>query len=204
LEPDERAAVEARLKNAGCQEALKRGQTAAYAMALSAAEPAPPSLRQRILAKIGSSARTSTSIRSVPWWQRPAWLATAAAVVIVVFAATYAHQLWFAQPQWALSCSPNVTFCTAKGRVVAASATTLRFEAHGMPALPAGKVYQAWYIRPGANPTPAPTFVPDASGNGTVTLPVGPEKGLTVAVTIEPEGGSLAPTTKPFLVATIQ
>jgi anti-sigma-K factor RskA len=72
-----------------------------------------------------------------------------------------------------------------------------------MAAPPAGKVYQAWYIRAGAKPTPAPTFSPDASGTARVTLSVGAEKGLTVAITVEPQGGSQAPTTKPFLIASI-
>ena len=206
LEPEERAEVEAQLKSAGCQEALKRGQLAAYALAVGAAEQPPPRLRERVLAMTRSSAPSPTPIRRISWWQQPAWLATAAAAVIVIFAATYAHQWWFARslPQWAIACTSSAASCAVSGRVVAASTTTLRFEAHGMSALPAGKVYQAWYIRPGAKPTPAPTFVPDASGNGSVTLPVGPEKGLTVAITVEPLGGSQAPTTKPFLVATIQ
>ncbi|MBV8082073.1 MAG: anti-sigma factor [Candidatus Eremiobacteraeota bacterium] len=203
LEPEERAAVEAQLKSAACQDALKRGQLAAYAVAVSASQAPPPQLRDRVLAIARPQASGPTPIRRPAWWQQPAWLATAAAIVIVIFAATYVRQTWFA-PHWAVTCTQTSTACAVSGRVVASSKTTLRFEARGMQALPAGKVYQAWYIRPGAKPTPAPTFVPDANGNGSVTLPVGPEKGLTVAITVEPEGGSQAPTTKPFLVATIQ
>jgi anti-sigma-K factor RskA len=217
LEPDERAAVEKYLAGEGCRAALARGRLVAYALATSVAEQPPAGLRQRILA--GAKARQSppasatlpgamtapgtTSLRP-RFWMQPAWLAAAAAVVVVVFAATWAiESARHAGATWAAACTASTPLCPANSRVIAAGPATLRLEAHGMPAPPAGKVYQAWYIRPGASPTPAPVFVPDANGDASVELPIGAEKGLTVAVTVEPPGGSKAPTTKPFLVASI-
>jgi len=73
----------------------------------------------------------------------------------------------------------------------------------GLAALPAGKQYQAWVIPPGGVPQPEPVFSPDASGSGSVDIPSAPIKGALVAVTVEPAGGSQQPTSKPFLVATI-
>lgn len=66
------------------------------------------------------------------------------------------------------------------------------------PALPPGKVYQAWTLRRGAKTVaPSVTFAPDASGVTVVELPEGSADLAAVAVTIEPTGGSKVPTTKP-------
>jgi len=205
LEPDERAAVESYLSSEGCRDAIKRGRTVAYALAASVAQEPPSELRARVLSAaqargVTQQPKLADVIR--PWWTQPAWLAAAAAVVIVIFAATFAYQS-LSPRSWAVTCTAAPTSCPSATRVVASSNNALLFEARGMAAPPAGKVYQAWYIRAGAKPTPAPTFSPDASGTARVTLPVGAEKGLTVAITVEPQGGSQAPTTKPFLVASI-
>lgn len=220
LEPEERADVEAYLAGEGCRDAIARGRFIAYALAASVAEQPPAALREKILAiaktpQPASSATTpqvkdpATTPQATVMplrpsvWMQPGWLAAAAAVVVVVFAATWAVNQWFKPVSWATTCPASSPLCPTNGRVIAASTTTLRLEAHGMHALPAGKVYQAWYIRPGAAPTAAPVFVPNSSGDASVELPVGAEKGLTIAVTVEPAGGSKAPTTKPFLVASI-
>jgi anti-sigma-K factor RskA len=212
LEPDERAAVEEYLASEGCRGAIARGRLVAFALAASAAEEPPVALRERILAiaKTRQAVQPSTTpqVTVTPlrpsFWMQPAWLAAAAAVVVIVFAATWVIESnRHAGGTWAAGCPASTTPCSISGRVIAAGPTTLRLEAHGMHAPPAGKVYQAWYIRPGAPPTPAPVFVPDANGDASVELPVGAERGLTVAVTVEPPGGSKAPTTKPFLVASI-
>jgi anti-sigma-K factor RskA len=216
LEPDERAAVEAYLAGEGCRDAIARGRLVAYALAAGVAEQPPAALRERVLAitKTRPAAQASP-VRTSPaqpgkvtplrqgWWMQPGWLAAAAAVVIIVFAATWAVESAKHAASWATACPASTPLCPSNGRVVAAGPATLRLETHGMHAPPAGKVYQAWYIRPGSPPTPAPVFVPDANGDASVDLPVGAEKGLTVAVTVEPLGGSKAPTTKPFLVASI-
>ncbi|HME80621.1 MAG TPA: anti-sigma factor [Candidatus Eremiobacteraceae bacterium] len=206
LEPEERALVEAYLKKEGSAQVLARGRLAAYALSVSVEQQPPAALRERILSAAAAAARkapaTVTPLRPA-FWMQPGWLAAAAAVVIVVFAATWAFESgMFGGRSWAVGCTTTATPCTVNGRVVAAGGA-LRLETHGLQPLPAGKVYQAWYIRAGAKPTPAPTFNPDAHGDATVVLPVGAEKGLTVAVTIEPPGGSTAPTTKPILVASI-
>ncbi|WP_413320484.1 anti-sigma factor [Agrococcus sp. 1P02AA] len=63
---------------------------------------------------------------------------------------------------------------------------------------PSGRAYQAWYIDE-AGPHSAGTF--DAEGSSTAVLLEGElDAGVVVGVTVEPEGGSEAPTTEPFLV----
>jgi anti-sigma-K factor RskA len=209
LEPAERAAVEAYLRSEGCRSTLARGRLLSYALAASVSEKPPDALRERILAAIKNQASPSAKPRtpSAPtqlrpaFWMQPAWLAAAAALVVLVFGMMWIGQR-FSTMSYKASCTPAP--CSVTASVVSPPGRNLRLEAHGLKQLPPGKVYQAWYIRPGASPTPAPTFIPNPNGDATVELPVGAEKGLTVAVTVEPQGGSKAPTTKPFLVASIQ
>lgn len=74
-----------------------------------------------------------------------------------------------------------------------------------LPALPAGKVYQLWFIEQGKAPIPSVTFRPEPSGHAMVQqIPVPPGAKLSLAaVTVEPEGGSPAPTTPPILAGAI-
>ncbi|HKG39356.1 MAG TPA: anti-sigma factor [Conexibacter sp.] len=72
----------------------------------------------------------------------------------------------------------------------------------GLPAPPKGKVYEVWLLRRGAA-APSPTdalFSVSTRGSGRVALPsvVGVE---AVLVTAEPDGGSQAPTSQPFISA---
>ena len=65
----------------------------------------------------------------------------------------------------------------------------------GLPAAPPGRVYEAWVIAAGA-PVPAGTFQVDAAGKAVLRLPAVDETSRvqTFAVTIEPDGGTSAPT----------
>jgi anti-sigma-K factor RskA len=70
-----------------------------------------------------------------------------------------------------------------------------------LPALPKGKVYQAWTLRRGAKSVePSITFTPDASGLLIVELPGSAADLAAVAMSVEPAGGSKAPTTTPAFV----
>ena len=70
-----------------------------------------------------------------------------------------------------------------------------------LPALPKGRVYQAWTLPKGAkNVEPSVTFTPNADGVAVVALPVDATKVGAVALSVEPDGGSKAPTTTPTFV----
>jgi anti-sigma-K factor RskA len=72
---------------------------------------------------------------------------------------------------------------------------------HDMPQPPKGKVYQAWTLPKGSKSmVPAQTFLPDVHGVAVVALPVQAEDTAAVAVSIEPDGGSKQPTSKPLVV----
>jgi anti-sigma-K factor RskA len=78
--------------------------------------------------------------------------------------------------------------------------------ASNLPVPAAGRAYEMWVIPKGQAPRPAGVFRPDASGSA-VHLQPGPvdlETAAAFAITEEPESGSAAPTTTPFLVTPAQ
>ncbi len=77
--------------------------------------------------------------------------------------------------------------------------------ASNLPRLSAGKTYEMWVIPKGGAPRPAGVFESDASGTALHILsgPVDPTTLGAVAVTVESESGSPAPTTAPIIAAPI-
>lgn len=69
---------------------------------------------------------------------------------------------------------------------------TAMFVADDLPPLPEGKVYEAWTIK--GDPRPAGTFAPDDSQPALIELPDAAFRAESVAITVEPEGGSQQPT----------
>jgi anti-sigma-K factor RskA len=70
-----------------------------------------------------------------------------------------------------------------------------------LPPLPRGKVYQAWTLARGAEKVaPSVTFSPSQTGITLVPIPEDAGNMAAVAVSVEPEGGSRQPTTKPAFV----
>jgi hypothetical protein len=76
--------------------------------------------------------------------------------------------------------------------------------ASNLPPAPSGKTYEMWLIPQGGAPVPAGLFQSDSLGEALNVMsgPVLPNTS-TVAVTVEPEAGSQAPTTTPIIVAGI-
>lgn len=71
---------------------------------------------------------------------------------------------------------------------------------HELSEPPRGQVYQVWTRPVGSTKmSPAPTFLPDARGVALVIVPADARTTAEVAITIEPEGGSKEPTTKPLI-----
>jgi anti-sigma-K factor RskA len=84
----------------------------------------------------------------------------------------------------------------ARGRVVwNAARREAVLLATGLPSAPEGRIYEAWVIADGA-PVRAGLFRPDEAGAAVHALPRLDEvaRVRTFAVTVEPEGGSAAPT----------
>ena len=80
--------------------------------------------------------------------------------------------------------------------------SSLIFLASNLQALPAQKAYELWLIPTSGAPIPAGVFKPDAHGSATVINPPLPAgvQAKAFAITIEPEGGSSAPTLPIVLV----
>jgi anti-sigma-K factor RskA len=74
----------------------------------------------------------------------------------------------------------------------------------GLPQLEPGKVYQFWWIK-GETPIGAETFTVDARGRAVVRVTSSgpPTDYNAMGITVEPEGGSLTPTTTPVMLGQI-
>jgi anti-sigma-K factor RskA len=68
----------------------------------------------------------------------------------------------------------------------------------GLPALPAGKVYELWMLGPSVA-QPSGLLTAEQPGRTTPVVASGYVKGYSLGVTVEPAGGTLKPTTKPIL-----
>jgi anti-sigma-K factor RskA len=82
----------------------------------------------------------------------------------------------------------RASYMRARGQLV--------FTANNLAALPPGKIYELWLIPAKGSPIPAGTFAPDAQGSAAVVFPQIPAgvEAKAFGVTVEPEGGSNAPT----------
>ena len=74
---------------------------------------------------------------------------------------------------------------------------------YDLPPAPAGKEYQLWFIEEGKSPMPGSVFTTDVSGHAEMReqVPVEGRNATVFAVTLEPAGGTNAPTSKPYLVS---
>ena len=210
-----------------CASEVRGFAEVATALALAATTEPPPELRDRVLAAAALTRQLPPEVTSrarshrargrarirVPWVP---WLsgvvATAAIVVAVLFGFAQAHtdqELNQARAQnqaIALVLSaPQVkllTHATTKGGVATVVLAADRHEmvvtTNGLPALPAGKVYQLWLI--GTTKTVSAGLLPAAtSGQTGPVLASGVVKGDKLGLTVEPAPGSKQPTTTPIL-----
>ena len=211
-----------------CRKEYQALASAAATIALSAEGPEPGKmLKARIMREVRSAeapAPAAAQRTATPMW--PAYLVAAAcfavAVALSLFNLSLLEQLHSAQSKLALSQerSSGLSHDLAAERSTVAdlmdeSARRLDvpngqivvvrdrvyITMHDMPQPPKGKVYQAWSLPKGSKTmVPAQTFVPDAQGVAVIALPVDAATTSAVAVSIEPDGGSKQPTTKPVVV----
>jgi anti-sigma-K factor RskA len=73
--------------------------------------------------------------------------------------------------------------------------------ASNLPALPAGKAYEMWVIPKGGAPRPAGLFQSGPQGTAMHILTGAVDSNVTLAVTVEPESGSPAPTSSVLFAA---
>ncbi len=208
---------------AACRaEVAELTQAAGALGALTEATP-PPRLREDVLAGIrrvrplpppgdGSPAPEPASDAGVvvPFLRRTStWLAAAAAVVLLAVAGLV-WQPWdggdptltaIEEVQQAsdvatvATASDGVSASLAYSRSLGRSALTV----DGLAPAPAGSTYQLWYI-PASGAARSAGFL-EATGERSATVLDGAiDDAASVGVTLEPAGGSPAPTTDPVLV----
>lgn len=182
-----------------------------------AAEPVapPPGLRDRVLA--GARVAQGNRIVQVPagTWRARAGVplgAVAALVVVALLAGLVVGERLGqsvappAQPQVAHF------MLTGHGSMDGASATVVDVKKdgvalvtfYGLPAVPAGKLYEIWLITPESKAVPAAVFVPDENGQQFVVIEKPLEGFKLMAVTVEDApSGVDQPTQQPQLLGSI-
>jgi len=178
-------------------------------LGLATAPVAPSdSLRASILSGIDGVPQVSPVIRG-PWFARPATvLMGAAAAAIIAIGGTVLAMNLTAEPSRvdqivAAADYERVSTEMEGGATVVAiwsvSLETAAITVRDMDAPPADHTYQLWFIDEAGHAAPAGTF--DAGTNPqTVVLAGEMDAGDAIGITIEPTGGSAAPTTDPILV----
>ena len=177
LDAAERARFERHLRRCATCPAEVRGFAAvAASLGLAAATTPPPAVKGRVLADVAAldAARSADAeIAAV----------LSAADARIASAATSAGG------------TATVVASRRGGSVV--------FTSSGLPVLPPSSVYELWFIgsagvRPaGLVPTPGP-----AGAAAVLVLASGLSAGDAIGVTVEPAGGTAAPTTTPIVVLT--
>ena len=171
-----------------CREELVGLSETATALAYGAAAPEPPS---RLRASILDAARAERSnvvpLRQRRWVSRSvALVAAAAACVAVGLGVALSHS------------GPSVVTATVYVR----NGGKATLNTSGLAAAPRGKTYEAWVIPPGAGkPTPRPAGLFRGGPDSSLVLRGSVPRNAIVAVTLEPAGGSRAPTTTPIFSA---
>lgn len=209
----ERAAFERHLEECAACRAEVAGlrEAAGLLTETTTAEPSPE-LRAAVLAGIGSIRPLPPAVPAArPRRRRTTqWLGAAAAAVVLVGAGAVVWQ----QP-WDDGTTQVTSVADQVLRAADAKSTSLDFPggAHAtvthsdsldkavivttdMPAPPAGRVYQLWLDQPGRGMVSA--GVMPVAADQTVVLEGDAASALGAGITVEPEGGSTAPTTKPI------
>ncbi|HMF56991.1 MAG TPA: anti-sigma factor [Pyrinomonadaceae bacterium] len=77
--------------------------------------------------------------------------------------------------------------------------------AYDLPPAPPGKAYQLWFIAEGRPPMPGRVFKTDPTGRAMLRdeVPANGRDAKIFAVTLEPESGVQAPTSKPYLITPV-
>jgi anti-sigma-K factor RskA len=197
LDDDERRAYEEHL--AGCERC--RAEVASFSSTAEvlayAAAPAtpPPALRNRILVAAGSERPNVVPLR--PRWAYP--VAAAAAVAACVAVGLGVWNVSLSNRLSNARALQSVPVSGAPGSLVVGTNGSAALVLFRLDSAPAGKTYEAWVIHGKRAPVPAGLF----RGGGATFVPLERKvrKGSVVAVTVEPAGGSDAPTTKPFVVS---
>lgn len=204
LDAEERQAYETHLATcARCRDELQSFWRVSGSLAHAAAgPPPPPELRGRILDAARAERPNVVPLR--PRWTRrvaapAAAVAAVAAVALGVWGVSVSRELDAARQELAIVGDPNAqTFETRGGEasLIVTPTGEAALVVRKLAPAPPGKDYEIWVFVDG---TPRPAGVFERPGVTVLTHTV--ERGQTVAVTLERDGGVDAPTTDPVFTA---
>src|SRR4051812_32177372 len=183
LAPDEAEAYERHLSRCEeCREQLAELSEASAALAFASVAPAPPPRLREAILETAAAERSNVVplVRRSRWGARGLAVAAAAAACIAVGLGVSLSQSSKPQQSWTVSVGPT-------GRAT--------LSVSGLAAAPEGKTYEAWIIPASGAPRPSGLFL---GSTNAVRLRGAVPKHAVVAVTVEPKGGSGAPTTAPI------
>ncbi|MGA4842919.1 anti-sigma factor [Streptomyces sp. G45] len=223
LDPDEMRRYERHLARcARCADEVRALAADTVRLARAASVPAPPDLRERILTAVRTTAQEPPPegpppdpVRARPAARAPVLvaLAASAAVLALLAAGLLAFALVRADDRLDderaaareiahVLAAPDARASTqrdARGRglTVVASRAERRavVSATGLGRPPQGRVHQLWVMRAGA----APRSLGLLDGESPVLAADLTARATSLAVTVEPGGGSVRPTTKPVV-----
>ena len=223
LDAAEERALNEHLENcAECRKELEDWQATAATLAL-ASDPAEPSpkVRERILSEVRKDRSTPEVIpfKSPPRNIRRSFGSLGAIAAVVLFTALSIGLavLWRQNQRLArenqfveLVNTPGARVSELRGAEPGQGATAkLAYDRAGrailmaskLPSVPQGRAYQLWFIVGNKPPVPGKTFVPDKTGNAILEdeIPRDAIEANVFAITVEPTGGSSAPTSPIYL-----
>ena len=185
--------------------------------------PPSPLLKKRIMQQIRPNIAEMRAVRPIVW---PAYAVAAACLLVALVtsiinislneelrssqtqlaqlnthAAALTREMAYQRTALADLISPDSQRYPVSSGEVVKHGSRLYIALNALPAPPKGKVYQAWTLRSGATQmSPSVTFVPNQGGVAVVAVPGNTSNVVAVAVSVEPDGGSKQPTSKPTFV----
>jgi anti-sigma-K factor RskA len=227
LDPEESAELDAHLRREGdpCVAGVFRARQMMTSLALMTPESHPPArLRKRVVGLVVEPKRT--------WFRAPEWIgATIALAIIAGWLANSRRDQARALAELRLAAQRNNTELARlteafalmndpaakqvvfgegapkppRGRVFVNPNRGVLLLASNLPPAPAGKIYEMWIIPKGGAPLPAGLFQSEPDGTAMYVRkgPVDIASTAVIAVTLEPEAGSQAPTTQPLIAAAL-
>jgi anti-sigma-K factor RskA len=225
LDAPGRAELDEHLQREGdpCIERVQHARQLVSSLALMAPESRPPArLRSRVVGLVSEPKRS--------WFGVPAWIAVAALVIVAVWLLNTRRiqdrtladarnelsrknvELAQLNEAFALMNDPaakQVVFGEAapkpRGRVFVNPKQGVLLLASNLTPAPAGKIYEMWIIPKGGTPLPAGLFQSQSDGTAMYLRKgvVDVASTAVIAVTLEPEAGSQAPTTTPLIAAAL-
>ncbi|MFA9446257.1 anti-sigma factor domain-containing protein [Egicoccus sp. AB-alg6-2] len=219
LDDDERAFFERHLQDCdACALEVRELQATAARLGGAAAETPPPGLKARVMADVDAIRQERRPAgdrrQGAPWWGRVLAPAAAVLLVLAVAAGVLAGGLYGrvssleeTQSRYTeLLAAPDVQMVETRGAdgsmgrvVLAVSRGEAMFMVDGMEPAPHEHVYELWLIGE-ADAQPAGLFDVDEDGRVTHLLSGDFAEAAAIGVTVEPAGGSPAPTSDPVMV----